>query len=381
MIRLSFFRPLLRLDWALVLAMCALLVGGIMFIYSSSFRAAELPVSPLYQKQLRFALLGVAAFVAMALLDYRRLRDYAWLLYAIGLIGLVLVLVPGVGKKMYGAVRWISFAGTQVQPSELAKLATILVLARFLSNPERDPERFSYIAAAFLLVLPPVLLILKEPDLSTASVLLAVTLIMLFAAGVPMRRFGALALLAVIVVGTLLGLLFLLPDWVPHLGYVKERLLVFFDPGRDPLKTGWNAIQSALAVGSGGLTGKGFLQGTQDVLGYLPRTVSANDFIFPVIAEEVGFVGSAVLLSLYAIVLLAGIRAAAAAEDKMGRLLAVGLTGLLFCHVFVNIAMTIGLLPIMGIPLPLVSYGGTFVVGAMGALGLVQSVFVRRRLL
>ena len=183
-----------------------------------------------------------------------------------------------------------------------------------------------------------------------------------------------------LVVGALLALLFLKPDWVPHLGYVKERIVVFFDPGRDPLKTGWNAIQSALAVGSGGLWGKGYLQGTQDVLGYLPRTVSANDFIFPVIAEEVGFVGSSVLLSLYAVVLFAGIRAAAVAQDKMGRLLAAGLTGLVFCHVFVNIAMTIGLLPIMGIPLPLVSYGGTFVVGAMAALGLVQSVYVRRRL-
>ncbi|MCX7006175.1 MAG: rod shape-determining protein RodA [Kiritimatiellaeota bacterium] len=376
----TFHRPLLRLDWSLVLAMFALLAGGIIFIYSSSYRATELPVSPLYQKQIRFALIGLAAFIGMALLDYRRLRDLAWVFYLVGLLGLVLVLVPGIGKKMYGAVRWITFAGTQIQPSELAKLATVLVLARFMSSSERDPERFSYIAFAFLLVLPPVILILKEPDLSTASVLLGVTLIMLFAAGVPMRRFGALALAAAIGIGALLGLLFLKPDWVPHLGYVKERLMVFFDPGRDPLNSGWNAIQSALAVGSGGLTGKGFLQGTQDVLGYLPRTVSANDFIFPVIAEEVGFVGSAVLLSLYAVVMLAGIRAAAAAEDKMGRLLAVGLTGLLFCHVFVNIAMTIGLLPIMGIPLPLVSYGGTFVVGAMGALGLVQSVYVRRRL-
>jgi rod shape determining protein RodA len=377
---LVFPRPLLRLDWSLVLAMLALFVGGLFFIYSASYRAAELPVSPLYQKQLRFGLLGLGAFVAMALVDYRRLRDLAWPLYLIGVLGLALVLVPGVGKKMYGAVRWISLAGMQVQPSELAKLSTILVLARFLSNPARDPGRFSFLVLAFVIVLPPILLILKEPDLSTASTLLGVTLIMLFAAGVPLRTFVILLCGGGLVVGGLLALLFLLPDWVPHLGYVKERIIVFFDPGRDPLKTGWNAIQSALAVGSGGLWGKGYLQGTQDVLGYLPRTVSANDFIFPVIAEEVGFVGSSVLLSLYAVVLFAGLRAAAVAQDKMGRLLAVGLTGLVFCHVFVNIAMTIGLLPIMGIPLPLVSYGGTFVVGAMAALGLVQSVYVRRRL-
>ena len=375
-----FHRRLLRLDWSLVLAMLALFIGGLFFIYSASYRAAEAPVSPLYQKQLRFGLVGLGAFLTMALVDYRRLRDLAWPLYLVGLVGLALVLVPGIGKKMYGAVRWITLAGTQVQPSELAKLATILVLARFTSNPNREPAHFGFLVQAFVIVLPPVLLILKEPDLSTASTLLGVTLIMLFAAGVPLRTFGVLLLGGGLLVGALLGLLFLKPDWVPHLGYVKERIVVFFDPGRDPLKTGWNAIQSALAVGSGGLWGKGYLQGTQDVLGYLPRTVSANDFIFPVIAEEVGFVGSSVLLSLYAVVLFAGVRAAAVAQDKMGRLLAAGLTGLVFCHVFVNIAMTIGLLPIMGIPLPLVSYGGTFVVGAMAALGLVQSVYVRRRL-
>jgi rod shape determining protein RodA len=375
-----FQRRLLRLDWSLVLAMLALFVGGLFFIYSASYRAAEAPVSPLYQKQLRFGLVGLGAFLAMALVDYRRLRDLAWPLYLVGLVGLALVLVPGIGKKLYGAVRWITLAGTQVQPSELAKLATILVLARFMSNPNREPAHFSFLVQAFVIVLPPVLLILLEPDLSTASTLLGVTLIMLFAAGVPLRTFGILLLGGGLLVSALLALLFLKPDWVPHLGYVKERILVFFDPGRDPLKTGWNAIQSALAVGSGGLWGKGYLQGTQDVLGYLPRTVSANDFIFPVIAEEVGFVGSSVLLSLYAVVLFAGVRAAAVAQDKMGRLLAAGLTGLVFCHVFVNIAMTIGLLPIMGIPLPLVSYGGTFVVGAMAALGLVQSVYVRRRL-
>ena len=375
-----FHRRLLRLDWTLVLAMFALFIGGLFFIYSASYRAAEAPVSPLYQKQLRFGLVGLSAFLAMALVDYRRLRDLAWPLYLVGLVGLALVLVPGIGKKMYGAIRWITLAGTQVQPSELAKLATILVLARFMSNPNRDPARFSFLVQAFIIMVLPVLLILLEPDLSTAATLLGVTLIMLFAVGVPLRTFGILLLGGGLVVGALLGLLFLKPDWVPHLGYVKERIIVFFDPGRDPLKTGWNAIQSALAVGSGGLWGKGYLQGTQDVLGYLPRTVSANDFIFPVIAEEVGFVGSSVLLSLYAVVLFAGVRAASVAQDKMGRLLAAGLTGLLFCHVFVNIAMTIGLLPIMGIPLPLVSYGGTFVVGAMAALGLVQSVYVRRRL-
>ena len=375
-----FYHHLLRLDWTLVAATLALLTVGVLFIFSASYRAPELPVSPLYRRQIGFAVIGIVVFLVMVLLDYRRLRDFAWPLYFLGLLGLVLVLVPGIGKKMYGAYRWINLTGFQLQPSELAKLATILVLARFLSNTERDPARFSYILKAFAIALPPVLLILKEPDLSSASVLLGVTFIMLFAAGVPLRTFGILALTGTLMLGVLLGLLFFKSDWVPHFGYVKERIMVFFNPGRDPLNAGWNAIQSALAVGSGGLWGKGFLQGTQDVLGYLPRTVSANDFIFPVIAEETGFIGAAVLLSLYAVVLSAGVRAATAAQDKLGRLLAMGLTGLLFCHVFVNIAMTIGLLPIMGIPLPLVSYGGTFVVGALTALGLLQSAYARRHI-
>jgi len=375
-----FHRPLLCMDWTLVLAVLALLTAGVMFIYSASYRAPELPVSPLYHRQIGFAIIGLGAFVIMVLLDYRRLRDVAWLLYLIGLVGLALVLVPGVGKKMYGAVRWLTIAGIQVQPSEIAKLATVLTLARFLSNSERDPECFSYIMKAFAIVIPPTVLILMEPDLSTASVLLGVTAIMLFAAGVPLRTFGVLAVAGVLALALILGLLFLKPVWLPLSDYVKERIMVFINPGRDPLNHGWNAIQSALAVGSGGLWGKGYLRGTQDVLGYLPRTVSANDFIFPVIAEETGFVGSAVLLSLYAVVLIAGVRAATAAQNKLGRLLAMGLIGLVFCHVFVNIAMTIGLLPIMGIPLPLVSYGGTFVIGALAALGLVQSVYARRHM-
>jgi len=153
---------------------------------------------------------------------------------------------------------------------------------------------------------------------------------------------------------------------------------VFFDPGRDPLGAGWNKIQSSIAVGSGGFAGKGYLKGTQNVLGFLPRTVAPTDFIYSVIAEEMGFIGSAGLLLLYSILLWAGFRAAQSSRDKLGRLLAVGITSLLFCHVFVNIAMTIGLLPITGLPLPLISYGGSFMVSTMIGLGIVQSVYVRR---
>ena len=176
----------------------------------------------------------------------------------------------------------------------------------------------------------------------------------------------------------LLGLLAMIPGWYVLGDYQRERVLVFLDSSRDPLGAGWNKIQSEIAVGSGGLAGKGYLMGTQNILGFLPRTVAPTDFIFSVIAEEMGFVGSATLLSLFAVLLLGGVRAAHRARDKMGRLLAAGVVTLLFAHVFVNMAMTVGLMPITGIPLPLISYGGSFMVCMMAALGLVQGVYVRR---
>ena len=368
-------RPVRRMDWILLLAVLALLVTGVLFIFSASTRSVDLP---LYKKQIGWALAGLACFLGLLYADYYRLRDAAWWLYGTSLLLLVLVLVPGIGRKVYGAYRWLSLLGLQFQPSELAKLATIIALARFMSRPGREMNAAGNIGGAVMIVLPPVLLIAAEPDLSTASVLLLTAIVMLYIAGLPMPLLGLATLTGLLAVGLLLGLLFWAPAWLPLGDYQKERILVFLDPGRDPLNHGWNAVQSALAVGSGGLTGKGFLKGTQDVLGYLPRTVAPTDFIFSVIAEEVGFVGSAVLLSLYAVVLSAGLRAAAAARDKLGRLLAAGLTGMLFCHVFINIAMTIGLMPIMGIPLPLMSYGGSFMISTMAALGLAQSVYVRR---
>ena len=305
-------RPVRRMDWILLLAVLALLVTGVLFIFSASTRSVDLP---LYKKQIGWALAGLACFLGLLYADYYRLRDAAWWLYGTSLLLLVLVLVPGIGRKVYGAYRWLSLLGLQFQPSELAKLATIIALARFMSRPGREMNAAGNIGGAVMIVLPPVLLIAAEPDLSTASVLLLTAIVMLYIAGLPMPLLGLATLTGLLAVGLLLGLLFWAPAWLPLSDYQKERILVFLDPGRDPLNHGWNAVQSALAVGSGGLTGKGFLKGTQDVLGYLPRTVAPTDFIYSVIAEEVGFVGSMILLSLYAVVLSAGLRAAAAARD------------------------------------------------------------------
>ena len=356
-----------RMDWSMVLGISVLLFSGVMFIFSASFRGEDLPVGSFHEKQLGWIALGAFCYLTLVLVDYHHLRDATWWLYGISIVLLVLVLV--MGKKVYGAYRWLNLFGVQIQPSELAKVATMLALARFWGRPGRDPTEPRAIVATFAIIALPAALILKEPDLGTAAVLLPLAFIMMFAAGVPLR---SLALLIVI------GLVLAPFSWFFLGEYQKERILVFLDPGRDPLGAGWNKIQSEIAVGSGGLWGKGYLNGTQNVLGFLPRTVAPTDFIFSVIAEEMGFMGSVGLLALYAVVLFGGIRTAVSSRDKLGRMMAVGVIGLLFCHTFVNIAMTIGLLPITGLPLPLISYGGSFMISTMCGLGIVQSVYVRR---
>jgi len=360
-------RLIRRIDWGLVLAVVLLMGFGVLFIYSASYRGDGLPVSPFYRKQLVWFVLGLVSFLAMVAIDYHRLGEAAWWLYLVGVALLVLVLF--FGTEVHGSHRWLRLFGIQVQPSEFAKLATLLLLARYLSRPGRDVGSPRAVITVCALTLIPAALIIQEPDLGTAAVLGPMAFVMLYAAGVPLRKLGIL--LAI-------GLLFLPFAWFGLDDYQRNRLLVFFDPGRDPLGSGWNKMQSEIAVGSGGLTGKGYLQGTQNVLGFLPRTVAPTDFIYSVIAEEMGFVGSALVMLLYAAVLIATIRAALLARDKLGRLLAVGMAAVIYCHVFVNIAMTIGLMPITGLPLPLISYGGSFTVSTMIGLGMIQSVFVRR---
>lgn len=356
-----------RMDWAFLFAVAMLLLLGILFIYSASARNAEEALSEMSRRQVMWAFVGAACFAGVVVADYRRLDDSAWWLYMAGLVLLVLVFV--IGKAKYGAVRWISFLGVQVQPSEVAKLGTLVLLASFLSHPSRDVSTWSSFLGALALMAIPMVLIMRQPDLGTAMTLVPMTLALLLAAGTPLRYLIGLGVA---------GLLALPVVWLLLHGYQKDRILVFLDPSRDPLDAGWNTVQSAIAVGSGGLTGKGYLRGTQNILGFLPRTVAPTDFIFSVIAEETGFLGSLTLLLLFAVVAFGGMRAALRARDKFGRLLAVGVTVLVMFHVFVNMAMTIGLMPITGIPLPLVSYGGSFMVCTLAMLGIVQSVYVRR---
>lgn len=364
----SWGRVVLAQDWFAILLVAGLLATGLTFIYSASWRGEELGiVGAWFSKQIWGAAIGAGIALALVMTDYRHWIRQAWWLYLISLVLLVLVLV--VGKKVYGAYRWLDLFGIPVQPSEFAKLALVLVLARMLGRPGARPRAFGTVLLALFLTILPFVLILKEPDLGTAMVLLPTVVLMLIAAGAAWSQLLGLGALCAAL--SPLG-------WFVLGDYQRERILTFLDPSRDPLDSGWNALQSAIAVGSGGLSGKGFLNGTQNVLGFLPRTVSPSDFIFPVLAEETGFIGASLLLLAFAALLTCYIRTAATTKDPAGSLLATGIASLLFCHVFVNIGMTIGLLPITGLPLPLVSSGGSFMVSTLAGFGLVQSVHVRR---
>ena len=358
---------LARMDWFFVLSVLALMVVGVLFIYSASARNVEDALNDMSRRQIVWAIVGILLFVGVALVDYRKLDETAIWFFIAGLV--LLTLVFFFGKSRYGAARWLTMFGVQVQPSEFAKLGTLVMIASFLSQPSRDTATWKCLAQVLLIMAVPFVMVMEQPDLGTAMTLVPMTFAMMFVGGVRIKH---LMILGVI------GLLALPVAWITLEDYQKNRILVFLRPERDPLDAGWNTVQSAIAVGSGGLTGKGYLKGTQNILGFLPRTVAPTDFIFSVIAEEMGFVGSALLLSLFTMLVIGGMRAALRSRDKFGRLVATGVMTLLFFHVFVNMAMTIGLMPITGIPLPLISYGGSFMLCTMLGLGLVQSVYVRR---
>jgi len=364
----AWWRILLAQDGLAILLVASLLATGLAFIYSASWRGEETGiVGAWFSRQIWWVAIGSGVALALVFIDYRVWIRQAWWFYAISLILLVLVLL--IGTKVYGAYRWLNIFGVLVQPSEFAKVAMVLVLARVLGRPGARTRSFGTVLGALCLAAAPFILILKEPDLGTAMVLLPTVLFILFAAGAALRHLFGLGLIGVILSPI---------AWFTLGNYQRDRILTFIDPSRDPLASGWNALQSAIAVGSGGFSGKGFLNGTQNVLGFLPRTVSPSDFIFPVLAEETGFIGASLLLLAFGLLLSCYIRTAWTSKDSAGSLLATGIAGLLFCHVFVNIGMTIGLLPITGLPLPFVSSGGSFMVSTLAGFGLVQSVHVRR---
>jgi rod shape determining protein RodA len=316
-------------------------------------------------RQMAWFGIGLVALLIVASIDYKKLVRIAPIIYLLGLIGLASVFV--LGRTVSGARRWIVIGSVSVQPSELFKLAFVLMAVWVLTSRWAQPvSRFT-----LLLVLPvaaiPFVLIMKQPDLGTALLLFPVLIALLVGAGIRLRLLGGLALA---------GVAALPVAWFAMKEYQRERILVYLDPFRDPLGSAYNVIQAKIAIGSGQLLGKGVSGATQSRLAFLPER--HTDFIFAVFAEMWGFVGCLILLACYAFVLLRGFDIAASTREPVGRLVALGATSMLGTQVLINVGMVTGLLPVVGVPLPLMSYGGTSVLCSLMGLGLLVSVRMRQ---
>ncbi len=358
-------RLIIHFDLVLLLTVCAVAGIGIANLFSATANW-HMGGTPLYVKQLLWLSGGLFLALLVCCFDYRHLEHFAIHGYIISIGLLVFVLL--LGKTSMGATRWINLGFFNLQPSEVIKIIIILMLARCFGRTAH-PLGFSLaeLWQPALLVLVPVALILKQPDLGTALMVIFIAGSMLLFAGLQRKTLFGLSLM---------GMLAAVGGWFGLHEYQKQRILTFLNPEADPLGSGYHIIQSKIAVGSGGFTGKGFLQGTQSQLSFLPER--HTDFAFSVFAEEWGFSGSAVLLFCYMFLIIWGIYIARRASDRFGMFLAIGVTAMIFWHIVVNLGMVIGLLPVVGVPLPLFSYGGTSMVTTMIGVGLLMSVSMRR---
>jgi rod shape determining protein RodA len=359
---LSFSDRLRGINWGLVVLLCMISGIGFAMLYS----AANGNWQPWASKQVARFAIAFIPMIAAALIDIRHWYRISYWLYAIALVLVVAVDMRGVIGM--GAQRWIDLGVIQLQPSELMKIALIVALARYFHTlPAENSPRLIDLFVPAGLVIVPVGLVLKQPDLGTAMMLLASGAIIFFLAGVRLWVFGAAAAAA----GAALPLI-----WSMLRDYQKARLTTFLSPDADPLGAGYHIMQSKIALGSGGLFGKGFMQGTQTHLAFLPER--QTDFIFTMIAEEFGLVGGLALLALYALVVVYGFTIALRSRNQFGRVLGLGLATNFFLYVFINTAMVIGLIPVVGVPLPLISYGGSAMVTVMLGFGLLMNVSIHR---
>lgn len=353
-----------HIDLTLFLLLLLLCGSGLLILYSASGQAGGM-----VQKQAIHYLIGFTVLLIAAQIPPRLYRVLAPWAYLAGVIALIGVLVLGVSGK--GAQRWLALPGLpRFQPSELMKLALPLLIAWYMSNKSTPPKLLTLLKA-MLLIGVPLILILKQPDLGTSILIAASGILVLFFAGMPWWLIFSM----VSIVAASAPLMWF---FVMH-AYQKQRVLTFLNPESDPLGSGWNIIQSKTAIGSGGMTGKGWLEGTQSQLDFLPE--SHTDFIIAVLAEEFGFIGVALLMTLYVLIVARGLYIAVKAQDSYGRMLAGSLTLTFFVYVFVNIGMVSGLLPVVGVPLPLVSYGGTSIVTLMAAFGVLMSIHTHKKML
>jgi rod shape determining protein RodA len=382
-------RTLRQLDWTLLAAVVALCLFGLLMVHSAT-RAPEAAgagaASEFVRKQFVWLLVGLGAFALTVALDYRAIARWHTLAYGAALVLLLLVLK--IGRAPTGAASWLAVGSFRLQPSEFAKLAVILSLSAFLSRRGQAVGSLPTVLKSLVIAAVPVLLVLAQPDFGTALVIIAVWFVTVALTGARARHLAGVLAGAVVLFAAMwfLGNLpvqrlrpAVLRSVVSHLAlkdYQKRRLTVFLNPQADPLGAGYHIIQSRVAVGSGEVLGRGLLRGTQSRLRFVPGR--HTDFIFSVVGEELGFVGAVLLLALFFFIYWRGLRIAMRAGDQLGSLLAAGAVSMLLFHTVVNVGMAANIMPITGIPLPFVSYGGSNLVASLIAFGLIQNVHMRR---
>ena len=363
-----FLRKLLGQNWLLLLIMLALAVFGVVAIYSATSTRSDPYAADFWRKQANWVAVGVFAFMVTSLVHYRWIRWGALPMYLAGIV--FLILTKFIGVKVYGARSWLHLGPINFQPAQLAVVAGIMVLALFLTQ-------FRQMHPALRLLLSgaiagaPCLLILMQPDLGEVIIWVPVMFALWFVAGLPLRYLLCIILIAIAFIPIAINF-----GLKP---YQQQRITAFTHPDIDKQGSAWAINQSLIAIGSGGWSGKGFkAPNTQIELGFLPATAVHNDYIFSAVAEQWGFVGGIVLIGAFALLLLTCLFVAFFAGDQLGLLLVIGVTALIFTHIFQNVGMTIAMLPITGVPLPLISYSGSFVLVIMFGLGLVNSVWIHR---
>jgi rod shape determining protein RodA len=360
---LSVAEKLRQITWSMLFFVVLIGVFGFAMLYSAAHS-----VDPWAMRQAIRFLFGLVILVAVALVDIRVYLRYAYAIY--GLAFMLLVFVDVAGEIGMGAQRWIDLKVIQLQPSEVMKIALVLALARYFHRLSADNIGNPLaLVVPIAMVFAPVGLVLVQPDLGTAVMLVLVGAAMFWIAGVRLWKFIVVALAGIGAVPV---------AWNFLHDYQKNRILTFLNPESDPLGTGYHITQSKIAMGSGGLAGKGFMKGSQAYLNYLPER--QTDFIFAMLSEELGMIGGVLLLLLYTVLFVYGYAIAFNSRNHFGRLLAIGITINLFCYVFINMAMVMGLLPVVGVPLPLISYGGTAMLTVLFGFGLLMCVYVHRDL-
>jgi rod shape determining protein RodA len=369
-------RKLIAMNWLLLVIAVGLSIFGVMAIYSATYMREEVYLTEMWRRQIVWLAIGIVVFFVAALVDYRAWLNHVSfpLIMYLGGLGF-LVLTHFIGRTTFGARSWLEIGPISFQPAQLAVISTLLLISWLLANTENWVglwPTIGRILSCGAIIAPPWILILIQPDLGECLVWIPAVLALLYVGRVPKRYLLVMIIVAIAVVPV-----------VANFGlkaYQRERLTTFLNPDYDPQGAGWTINQSLIAIGSGGFYGKGFTApNTQVQLGFLPSTIVHTDFIFAAIGEQLGFVGTITLVSAFGALLLTGLLIAASATDDLGRLAAVGIITLIFTHVYMNIGMTISITPITGVPLPMISYCGSFLVLVLFALGVLESIWIHRK--